>query len=760
MTTPSFRFLNSETSTGAVSSGEGSTEFYHPILPVTLHPAAGFLVILNGYNLNRIQADFIGYANTSASAVHLLQMRAPRQPIIPMFSAVGTGRLFRRGAKWRYRWIDTRTGEFSGLSPIPDVEYDVGSETPAGGTTFLGQTAYFYLPLADAPPTANAIQLFANSAQEDETWYLADQFEIVSGATYALLTDNTTDDELFAAQYVTTGSPSAQPAGPTWEEGILWPMCRAWQHPSGRTIYFGMRRFGQMGPTSVQVSLTQGSDLVTVGSSTTLQRLIDPGRIGQRIYFSNSILSSPLNDPTVYRIVKVESATTFRVTPEIQVSTDLAEGATSSFYFYIVDDRDARWSAISEPNKPWLLDPLKIMAAGDDYDDGAMAWFSVGGRIFMQTRRRIYEAVGSETDSPSQSTLFIPRVEEGIPGFDAGCETPFGWVYVHEERGPRLFNGAISSPLSGEGDPFGDFQPFDQFQNFEPAMMGAIVCAYDSVNREVIISYVPLGQGTRKETLCFDTTTRQWRGPYRDRVSAAGRIRSTTAEDVFVTGDDFGELMTRNAQTLDVTPTVTGFTGTSTITTWTGTHYLTDSNSSFNQDGDERLRGSPVWITQTSNSTLWFARIADVLSATQVVLDGPPVREDGTAWSSSVVFGAYTVGAIRWSLKTAYIDGTSDPARQVEFYTLNTRYKRGTTNETFEVAASEDANGTFAGERLGAGDEDPPTLDVVGRVHGEFRLKREGLLAQFRLRGLSRAGDPQIARATLIAEERSGATPT
>ena len=761
MTAPDFRFGGTgvDTSRGLVSSGEAASEFFHPVLPATMLPAAGYQVIVNGYNLNRAMPDTTGHNDTAASAMRMLQMRAPRQAIMPLVSWVGTGRIFRPGAKWRYRWYDSRTGEHSGLSPIPDTPLNMGVETPESSQTYLGQTAYFYLPTSLAPANADTLQLFANTTQQDDTWYLDDETDL-AGASYVSLSSKRTDEELFSQVAVVTGTPSAIPAGPSWDEGIMWPCAKAWRHPTGRIFYFGLRRYGRFDAVAPDTTVTQGSDLIQMATSTAVSRLIEPGRTGQRVRFWSST-GTEINDPTAYRLVKAESASSFRITPELQVSTELASGASASWEFTIEDDRDARWTWMSEPNKPWLIDPLKVIAAGDDYDDGAMHWFSLpSGAIFMQTKRRIYEALGSIADDPSRSTLFSPRSEEGTPGFHSGCETPFGWVFLHETRGLRVFDGSMVRPLSGNGDPFADFSPRDQFAGFEPSMMSEVVCSYDAEFRVVLVSYVPAGQGTRKEVLAFDTATRTFRGPYRDRITAVGELRSTTTSSKFVTGDDFGNLMTREVQSLDVVPaTTTGLTGTGSPTLWEDERFLTDTGNSFDGDSDSRLRGSPIWFTRSSDGAVFMARIADVPSDTQIEIDGLAVSEDGTSSLIPSNF-TYSIGAIRWSLTTAYIEPPGDLAQPVEFFRLNTRFHRGSASETFEVGCAEDANGTYAGVPVSASSEAAPTRDVEDNVHGQLRLKRKGSLVKLRVRGLSRNGEPQIVGSVLETEARDGALPT
>ena len=91
-TAPNYRFKNATATRGLISSGEGSAEFLHPSLPTKFIPSNGFLLILNGWNLNRRMADTVGHDGTASTAVQLLQMRAPRQALMPAeLRSIGKG---------------------------------------------------------------------------------------------------------------------------------------------------------------------------------------------------------------------------------------------------------------------------------------------------------------------------------------------------------------------------------------------------------------------------------------------------------------------------------------------------------------------------------------------------------------------------------------------------------------------------------------------------------------------------------------------
>lgn len=756
MTVPNLSLLDAVTSRGLISAGEGSTEFWHPLLPTDLYEAHGYLVALNGWNLNRRLADVTGYSGATATAVELLQMRAPRRTLAPQITAVGTGQVFGTGYFWRYRWRDSRTGETSGLSPLPTARFNLGVETPPGGSGYLGQSALFYFDVADAPAHADTLDLFRPASSFPSVLYLAES-RVITGLSYVTIIDDNSDDDLLVGREVISLD---VPSGFTWAEGLMWPLARAWLHPSQRTFYWGLRQFGKLSFSSNKASVTQGSDLVSIQATVTnAARIIEPGRVGQRVrFYATFDAADPIQDPTVYRFVKAESATTFRVHPELQVSNDLAAAATALWYWEIEDDRPPGWTFMSEAGKPWLIDPAKTVAAGGDGTDGAMAWFAIDARVFHQTLERMYAVDGDGTEDPSLSMQFTALAAEGTTGLWSGCLTPAGWVYVHRKRGIRLFDGVQFRPLDRASIPADDFKPQTQFDRFEPTALSEVVVVFDETTKEVVVSYVPTGGGTHRETISFSLGAQTWRGPHRESVAAAGELRSSSTDRETIVGDSFGGLIKRGEQALDVTPTIGGMpTTTGTITSVQTRRIFTDSSGVFANDGDERLRGSPIWFTNAAGTVRYFARIADVLSGTQLELDGPPIDEDGGIATLTVGW-SYSIGAIRWEAVTACLDG-GEPVKPKVAKLFNVRFARGATSESFEVGCAEDGNGTYAGERTSSSAATAPTKDVNAAVFGEFPLEREGAMFQIRLRGLARNGEPQITGAILVLDVEGGTLP-
>lgn len=754
---PNLSLRDASSSLGSASAGELANSLHHPFMPTRLIPSSGYLLVLNGVDQNRRLAENVGTDNATTTATLPLQMRAPRLALTPLMSMPGTGRVYRQGARWRYRYKNSSTGEFSGLSPIPTFSWNMGVTTPSGGTTYVGQTAYFRIYTDDAPPGADTLELFANTSGEIETWYLAD-VKSFSGSAYVALKDDNTDDELRTKDAVDVINPS----GPAWGDGIMPPVTDAIVHTTARTLYSGLERFGSF--RSRDVSLTQGSDLVTINGSP-WAGMLDPGRVGQRVLFSSSAATAfvPWGDPTVYRIAAFVTADTFRVYPEIQISSEMTAGATASKYMAIEDDRDGRAIYMSEPGRPWLIDPAKTINAGESFDDDVLKVFALGTSFFAQTMHRIYGLTNDFSVDPSQSIYVVPGPMEGMVGRHAGCVTPFGWVFLTAQRGVRVFDGTGVSPLGAEGDSYEEFKPESQFARIEPSAMEITRIFIDKKTNTIWVAYVPLEGSAITEAMTFHPAERVWRGPHRVRLFSSGEIDTATDDSTTVFGDDCGNLLVADREDgvfRDAVPTsITTATYTGTVTSITNARIFADSGNTFDADADQRLRGCPIWFTDPS-SNLYFGRIMDIFSSTALELDGPVVDETGA--TAVVATGwTYNIGAIRWTAITSYIDG-NDPIHPKHFNEFHCRFRRGSSSETFYADMAEDGSTTFKGEDtdLETASLSVASRDVSGVTWGQMRLYRRGAAAQLRLRGLSTNGDPQITIALILTKLQSGALGT
>lgn len=735
MTEP-FKFIGAYAHTGETSAGPGAAERLHPLYPTNIVGANGFMLVLNGYNVNRRVTDVLGFDGDPASAVYALQLTAPNLIMMPLISYAGNGQIFGLGYKWRYRWKNSRTGEYSGLSPSPSEAWNLGMETFPGSNQFLGQTAFFRVPLSDAPPGVDTIQIFRNSSAEEDIWYLISEQSTV-GASYVNFTDTTSDDDLFNAAEIVS---LANSSGPSFDQGVMPPVAKVYLHPTGRVAYYGLRRYGApVVRTSTSSSVSPGDTSIVVSAS------IEEGRVGQRLRLG--AYGASINDSTVYRIVSIQG-TTIHVYPALKTSTALPS-ANSTVTFTVEDDRDGRAIYFSEPGQPWLIDPFKTIYVGHDSADEVLHMFSVGGITHVQTKQAIYRLLNDQTEDPSLSVFIQAASDEGCVGLEAGVETAFGWAYVHHGLGVRLFDGNKSYPVGGE-DEYTVFIANTQYQNIEMDAIGECKLAWDHDKKLLLFSYVPNGKSSHSECLAFDPMTKTWRGPWRQRLFSSGSMRTVNGDEVFVAGDDFGNLYKNDVQALDMVDpnwTTTGTIGTQS----TAGALLYPSSIDTTKD----FRGCPIWIKRVSTGVYYYSVIANVVNSTTVLLQFPPVDEDGNV-GGFVVNDTWAIGAIRWSMMTSYIDA-GEPVLPKKLEHLMLRFRRGVAGGDFLVDVALDGDITsFLGEKL-ASTSPAVTVSPTSSIFKKVRLSREGRAFTIRLRGQSTSGHPQITGAMAELDIRGGA---
>jgi hypothetical protein len=754
-----FTFKNCVTSLGRTPSGECSEEVFHPVGRFSLVATNGMLLILNGINVNRKILDLYGYDDSADSAVSMLQMRPPYEPLSPLISTPGNGRIFGRGYKWRYRWKDSRSGECSGLSPSPTFKWNLGVETPTGTQRYLGQQVYFNIPNA-APFNADTLQLFRNSSQEEGIWYLV--AEARATGSYIYLRDDFPDDEIF------TKETAGLTPNPTWDEGLMPPVAKAYVHPTGRIWYYGLIRMGVHGrrgatsgslqPTSANAVLNPDNEwIITTANPVDTQNCINPARMGQRITATRGNVGGNVTGPgTGFRIVQVYQTGSgvfsyrVRLTPTLDLNAPPFDAADSQTAYIIEDDRDARSLYMSEPAKPTQIDPLKTVFIGEDFDDNLYHLFSLGGVTYAQTSRRIYRITNDFTLDPSLSMEVMAASEEGTVGLWSGCWTPFGWVYLHETLGVRLFDGQMSRPL-GSQSVLDDFIARTQVDRIQLACKNETLLSYDEPNHKVVVSYIPSGRSHFTETLVYDPLTDTWRGPYRETVYSSGVVRAPGGDETTLFGDEHGNLFSREEQALDLVQAASGVTTSGSVTstsTSVNGRFLTASAATFT-GGGERVRGCPIWVTRSG--TYYYSVISDVVDINNLELLHKLVDVDGneTVPTSGDTF---QIGAIHWSLETTYIHA-DEPIQPKKWGRLRMGFRRAAAGGGYTVAVSLDDSGTFVGEQLESGSEAAASVTPTNEVYAEARLMRTAKAFTLRLRGLATGtsttvgSDPKITSA-------------
>jgi len=717
------------------------------------------MIATNGVNANTQMPRAAGISGLGGIAFPLV-MAAPSLALFPLVSGMGAGRIFGSNYKWRYRYKNSTTGDVSGPSQVAPWEINLGMETTPGSDSWIGQSASFLIATtsSDVPIYCDAIQLFRSASGAPERFYLVDEKRI-NGASSLLFVDNNPDDDIVANDTL-----GLQP-NPSFEEGgAIPPMVKVFPHTAGEVWLYGMHR---MGPYRTgTVSVTVGSSVVTRTDTSTM---FEPSRVGQSFRL-RTYTGSTIDDPTVYRIVDVRfsSATgsTLVVTPDIQVSTLLTtEGATyTSVSYEIIDDRDGRLVLPSEPGNPTSYDLLNAFGIGFDRDDDLLHIFTLRGITYGQTRRGLFRLLGDVSVNASD-TLAIEQIStEGTTGFNSGCLTPSGWVYLHETLGVRVFDGA-APPLGyetigtttpsralGQSDENGVFLPYDQFYGrdddaysslhgmsrtgFEPSMLAQAHVCYDPQTHVTHVFYVPNGKWSLREEIAWDHDAQTWRGPWRRSACASGLMRNPGGTEVFLFGDDSGDLWLDDQQNVDLIQNGTG--AAAATTSSTAGYVLVDSTTPF--DGTTfKQQGAPVVLyapTGGSTTTMQVVPVVTVIDVQTLVLEEPAI-ESGNLYT-------YRPGGIRWFLQTAWIN-LDVPVNPKAFEELELGVKRASSGASTAVSAALiDGDETLAnatGENGVVG-----SIDANGVAHVYDRTMCGSRTFTKLLYGTATTGDPQITQ--------------
>lgn len=735
---PSFDFSNATASNGAAQEGIAQYDPFDKYAPTTLHGAGGFLLVLNGVNINRRMTDVLGPDGTASDAIYPLQIIAPRFAVAPLLSSLGQGRVFGTGFHWRIRCRNSRTGEVSGLSPLADTAINLGSEITQGSTYYVGQTAYIrvdevYLPGGDW----DYLDLFRNTSAQQDVFYLQGTAARVVGGQITF-TDDTPDEELLLNE-----THLLNPA-PSWQDGIMPPVCGAYQHPTNRTLYFGLRRMSAFETSGITVTIGVGATSFAVGSSSTDYRPVEQARIGQR-FVPLQYISQDINDPTNYRIIDISpDGLTVYIWPPIQKTALISTSGSYAVTWRIDDDRDGRALYFSEPNKPLVVDPLQTLYVGEDYSDEIQAVFGVGGVTYVHTLKGLFALQNDFTENPFLSTYVTKVSSEGITGQRAGCLTPWGWVYLHRDLGVRIFSGGQSQPL-GAQDGLMVFAPQTQFGSFMADGMNMAVMAFDGYTGKVYLSYIGTGRSCLDQVLTYDFQTGVWRGPHPMRLQSVGRVLGSGGEDLQVFGDDLGNIYTPEASTgydlvvNDVDNTMSG-----TVAGVTSDSF--DCNSAtFDGSGDKRLRGAPIWF-ESQAGIRYYSFIAEV-DGDDVYLVHPPVTLDGSQGTLAAGW-TFKVGGIGWRATTAYIDA-GEPIQPKKALIGRARFERVTAaGGDFTFKVDPDDTGTFAGEST--------SVTTINKIYAEPRFMVQGAAHKFRLEGLTQTAKPRITVAAVDMEVKGG----
>jgi len=746
---------NPQSGVGGVD-GEGWR--WDDYISTTIRPANGRMLILNGINANT-QVPLIARAgtNVAASGVAPLIITAPSNMLMPMTTWLGHGRVFGVGYKWRIRFKDSTTGDVSGLSPSPDWSTNMGAETTPGAATYLGQKACFRITVG-TPIFHDTVQLFRNASGNEDVWYLVEE-KFIGSATELVFIDNKPDDELILEPETAGLQPNVNfDAG-----GNLPPLAKMHRASNGETWLYRMRRMGPY--RSGTVSVTVGSNTITRTDTATCFGI---ERVGQAFRLKTGGAYT-MDDKRRYRIVAVGSnGSSLTVTPAIQPSTPLPTlGTTYSTVSYeMIDDRDLRTVYRSEAGSPVNYDPTRAFGVGFGPDDELLHIFSLRGITYGQTTSGIYRIY------VDPNPLVLPTIQrvapDGTVGDKSGCLTPFGWVFLHATRGVLVFDGnappqgyetiGTTSPCRplGEADESQSFAPWEQFHGketdvysvysgmslsgFDDAFLSEALLCYDPAEQFVHVFYVAVGSYSIREELVYDSTVGCWRGPWRRRCTAAGMFQNPDGTELFVFGDDFGNLAIDQRQNVDMIEDGTG----ASLTQTGGLKFVLANSSGTPFDATTyKDQGVPVVLAcATATQPLRHTFIVDVIDANTVILERNVLQASKTY--------TYREGGIAWLAQTAWLDA-SEPAqpKKAEYLRLRMAY-RATGGSTATLGVLKNGNEdltTMTGESGVPWPIDPSSTDKPS--YDKCRLEVGSRLFAFVFYGTSVALPVEITQMVL-----------
>lgn len=598
--------------------------------------ANGYMILTNGMDPNQKVEPEFGMTD--------LIPRAPRDEIYPAITSApsGIGKIFGNSFKWRIRYRNSRTGETTGLSPLPFVGVNLGVTVYQSATvaTFMGQTAYFsfsgfaFAAAGDDRAGMDTFDLFRNTSDQTDVFYKVASKANPGAGVLVFFTDNTPDEELWHNEQ------SSLLINPTYYTPLPPPCVHSFQHGTGRVFLYGRYNMGPL-RSGINTGAITADDTLFGGSSAFLFR----GREGQLFNFVTDATK------TNYRIIEVTDPNAMYVTPKAPV----AMNAT----WEIIDDVDSRTIFMLEPNQPWSWDPSNSFLVGLDLADGVMGMFAIGEQTFVLTRHHLWALTDDLTEDP-KTTLRINKVADvGACGLWAWCEAgQYGVVFVDENEGVMTFSGnGLPVPL-GNDDPLSDFKPKTQFQNFDRGMISETYCEWDPDAKRVIVSYCPVGVGAMIEQLSYDPVAGNWRGPWRRPLYRGGKLRDSTGKDVFFLGDLTGTLMYEGDITTDLVASQSGV-----VTTLDNPVLITALLGTFSPT----QVGAPILFSDGAGNYYlnWIIRS---LSSSQIQLLFVPEVTILAAWT-------YQVGYIHWQAKTAFID-LNEPGQPKALRKLEVGYNR------------------------------------------------------------------------------------
>lgn len=675
---------------------------YDPMARVDILSAKGYALLCNGLDPNTKWDPENGQSD--------LFMRGPQNEIIPAitFAPSSEGKIFGSGYKWRYRFVNSKTGETSGMSPLPVVGLNLGTVT--SGSSFMGQTAYMRFEGVDTAGV-DTFEILRNTSGQDDVFYVIDKTTNPGSGSYISFTDNRSDDEIW------NNEQAALRPNPSYFEPHPPPCARLFQHATGRVWLYGRRPTGTYTRGTIQTivglpifggPIFQATGPTVTGSGTGWHR----GLEGQALRLDTDL------SKTIFRIIEVNSTTSLNVSPIPSRDTTL------NGTYQILDDIDTRNIYMTQPSSPIQFDPLDVITIGQDRSDNLTGVFAWQGETYALTRRRLYRLSDDISEDPVGTVRINKVADVGCVGLWAWTETPFGVVFVSEKLGVTLFDGMNVMPL-GSPTMWHDFLPKTQFEGFDEGLLFDCLVYWSPKNRRITVSYCPEGTMLQVEQLEFDPTTKTWRGPWRRPMHSAGTLIDSLGEDVELVGDQFGGLYKVGDSSNDVVDSPTSGTVASVeskiAVTMSGTPLFTDS----------MVGASIVFDDGAGNYyTNWIARVA---TTSQIILMYHPTVDIAADWT-------FIVGGINWIARTGYLD-LGEPMLPKHLHHIGVRYETMVTNVDNLVV-----EGTSEGRAFTAAADTASETEVQGLIKGDANLHIGGMAFQLRLSGRASYGGPRVTR--------------
>jgi hypothetical protein len=671
-----------EFGTALLDAGAATAEF-DPYQPIFMQEIEGRLVILDAFTQNREWDTELGIVD--------LDIKAPKAA--PSVGTPAAGTVTATDIRWKFRYKCSRLNKVSGFSDVT-AETDLTSEK----VTITCDGSY--------DPQVDIVELFRNLTGSERLYYkVAEGDDPGGGSTVGI------EDDL-AEVLLQEEESDILIRGRSFNQGRLTARAKCFTH-LGFTYYYGLIRMGTLDHgVSGYVNVTNGSQQIDMTSGV----ILSAARVGQRMTL--------LDDTTEYEIIHIDNDASPR---EVYVYPAVERATLAQCTFTVEDTRNGLIIDISESRRHGSVPTANQMVLGGEMDDSVVLMFSIGQVVFAMSHRRIWAFEGDATTDPWETINAKVVVEEGAVGLNAACLIPgLGAVYVEQELGVRLFNGARSTYL---GDPKKNLI-LGEWERFTGSRLSQVYVGHDPVDGEVVVSYARDGEPSPEFQMIYNVARKEWTGPWTRRVFSLGSLADVDGSLQSMYGDDLGDLIQDHLGDRDLydSGTLDG-----TVDSLSG-RVITANHSNL----PSNIHGAPVLFVSASKVSWSVGWIVDS-SANTMTLIGytDPVPSEG--WS-------FYIGKQFWFALSGYID-LGDEGLRKELHAIWCRIVKG---DSGSVRCRVGVDGGDP-EDVHSGEE-----SVANQVYLRFKASRGGVVFQIELSGVALADEPRITSATALLEVRGG----